>query len=167
MTMATRRAGLATFVMLTLVLAACNRNQSQQATNSAPPPAPAEPAPVAQPPAAPEPPSIPPGTETAVNSVDSVSLNRPADAPEAIIIHVSGMTSSMGWTDPKLAQVTEEGSDPSIAVFRFVATSPQNPDAGRVAQPVEAELRVASLPPEVKTIRIVSASNEVTAPIAQ
>ncbi|HYM17330.1 MAG TPA: hypothetical protein VEU06_02100 [Micropepsaceae bacterium] len=165
--MATRRAGLATFVMLTLVLAACNRNQSQQATNSAPPPAPAEPAPVAQPPAAPEPPSIPPGTETAVNSVDSVSLNRPADAPEAIIIHVSGMTSSMGWTDPKLAQVTEEGSDPSIAVFRFVATSPQNPDAGRVAQPVEAELRVASLPPEVKTIRIVSASNEVTAPIAQ
>ena len=162
-----RRTRLVTIVVLTLVVAACNRNQSQQATNTAPPAASAEPAPVAQPPAAPEAPPIPPGTETAVNSVDSVSLNRPADDPEVIVIHVSGMTMSMGWTDPKLAQVTEEGSDPSVAVFRFVATSPQSPDAGRVAQPVEAELRVASLPPEVKTIRVIAASNEVTAPIAQ
>jgi hypothetical protein len=165
--MAARISRLLTVAVLALVLAACNRNQSQQATDTAPAPASAVPAPAAQPPAPPEPAPIPPGTEAAVNSVDSVALSRPADAPDTIIIHVSGMTASMGWTDPKLSLVTEEGSDPTIAIFRFMATSPQNADAGHAAQAIEAELRVASLPPEVKTIRIVSASNEVTAPIAQ
>ena len=40
-------------------------------------------------------------------------------------------------------------------------------DAGAATQPIETELRVEGLPPEVKTIRIVSASNEVSAPVAQ
>jgi hypothetical protein len=165
--MAARISRLLTVAVLALVLAACNRNQSQQATDTNPAPAPVAPAPAVQPPAPAEPAPIPPGTETTVNSVDSVALSRPADAPDAIIIHVSGMTSSMGWTDPKLSPVTEEGSDPTIAIFRFVATSPRSADTGHAAQPIETELRVASLPPEVTTIRIVSASNEVTAPIAQ
>jgi len=165
--MAARVFRILPLAVLMLVLAACNRNQSQQATNTAAPAAPAANAPAVPPPAPPEPAPIPPGTEVAVNSVDSVALSRPQDTPEAIIIHVSGMTSSMGWTEPKLSPVTEEGSDPSVAIFRFVATSPPSADAGHVSQPIEAELRVAALPPEVKTIRIVSASNEVTAPIAQ
>jgi hypothetical protein len=41
------------------------------------------------------------------------------------------------------------------------------PDANRTAQPIEAEIRVDSLSPDVKTIRIVSGTNEVSAPIAQ
>jgi len=165
--MAARISRLAVFTALALALAGCNRNQSQQASNTAPAPVQEAPAAEAQPPAPPAPAPIPPGTEAPVSSVDSVALSRPAEAPEAIVIHVSGMTSTMGWTDPKLAPVTEEGGDPSVAIYRFVATSPQSPDAGRVSQRIEAEIRVAALPPEVKTIRIVSASNEVTAPIAQ
>jgi hypothetical protein len=41
------------------------------------------------------------------------------------------------------------------------------PDASGPSQPIEAEIRVDSLAPDNKTIRIVSSTNEVSAPIAQ
>ena len=145
-----------------IVLAGCNRNPAQ--TPAAPQ------APTATAPAAPQPPPpapIPPTTELPVNSVDSVMLSRPQDEPMAIIIHVSGTALSPGWTDAKLAEEPDGGADNTVKTYKFVATSPEMPDASRTAQPIEAEIRVDSLSPDIKTIRIVSSTNEVSAPIAQ
>jgi hypothetical protein len=94
-------------------------------------------------------------------------LSRPQDEPMAIIIHVSGTAVSAGWTDAKLAEETDGGADNTVKTYKFVATSPPMSDANRTAQPIEAEIRVDSLSPDVKTIRIVSGTNEVSAPIAQ
>ena len=145
-----------------IVLAGCNRNPAQ---TPASPETPAATAPAT--PQPPPPPPIPPTTELPVNSVDSVMLSRPQDAPMAIIIHVSGTALSSGWTDAKLAEEPDGGADNTIKTYKFVATSPEMPDANRAAQPIEAEIRVDALSPDVKTIRIVSGTNEVSAPIAQ
>jgi hypothetical protein len=94
-------------------------------------------------------------------------LSRPPDAPMTLVIHVSGTALSPGWSDAKLAEEPDNGTDTSIKTYRLVATSPAMPDENRTAQPMEVELRLESLPPDVKTIRIVSATNEISAPIAQ
>jgi hypothetical protein len=94
-------------------------------------------------------------------------LSRPQDEPMAIIIHVSGTAVSNGWTDAKLAEEPDGGADSTVKTYKFVATSPPMPDANRSAQPIDAEIRVDSLSPDIKTIRIVSGTNEVSAPIAQ
>jgi hypothetical protein len=149
---------------LAVVVAGCNRNPA------APQPAPAQAPPVAAAPAPappPPPPPIPASTELPLSSVNSVMLSRPSDAPMALVIHVSGTAPSAGWTDPKLTEAPEDGGNAAIKTYRLVATSPAMPDESHAPQPVDAELRVESLPPEVMTIRIVSATNDISAPIAQ
>ncbi|HEY4266070.1 MAG TPA: hypothetical protein VGM72_12185 [Micropepsaceae bacterium] len=155
---------IALIVVLAIALSGCNRNSQQ---NPAPPaPAPAAPAaPLPAPP--PPPPPIPASTELPLKSVDSVMLSRPPDGPMALVIQVSGTAPSPGWTDAKLAEEPDNGGDASIKTYRLVATSPAMPDENRTVQTIEAELRVDLLAPEVKTIRIVSATNEISAPVAQ
>jgi hypothetical protein len=103
-----------------------------------------------------------------VNSVDSVMLSRPEDSPSAMIIRVLGTAASGGWSLPKLQPVTDAGTDASIVSYQFVATSPEaSDDSNTAAERLETELRVDSLAPDVMTIRIVSATNEISAPVAQ
>ena len=73
----------------------------------------------------------------------------------AIIIHVAGTALSPGWTDAKLAEEPDGGADNTVKTYKFVATSPPMPDANRSTQPIEAEIRVEALSPDIKTIRIV------------
>jgi hypothetical protein len=110
---------------------------------------------------------IPASTEVELNSIDSVMLSRPADAPMALVIQVSGSAVSSGWTDAKLTEDLDKTDDAGIKTYKLVATSPAMPDENRTPQTMDVELRVETLPPEVKTIRIVSATNEISAPIAQ
>jgi hypothetical protein len=100
-----------------------------------------------------------------VASITGVMLNRPADAPGALIIDVSGMTPSPGWTNPRLAEDTENSGDPAVKTYKFLATSPQTEEQDHTQQMVDAEIRIDSLPAEVKSIRVISASNEISAPV--
>jgi hypothetical protein len=146
------------------VLTGCNRNQTPAPPQPAAPPAAA----VTSPPPAPAPPvPIPPATELPLNSVDSVMLSRPQDSPMAIVIHVSGTAVSPGWTNAKLAEDEGNSVDASVKIYKFLATSPEMPDENKTPQPIEAEIRIESLSPDVKTIHVVSATNEISAPIAQ
>jgi hypothetical protein len=149
---------------IALVLAGCNRNPAaQQPASEEAPPVTATPAPPPPPPV----PPIPAATELPLNSVDSVVLSRPADEPAVLLIHVSGTALSPGWTDAKLAEAAEDAGNTAIKTYRLVAISPAMPDENRTPEAMEAELRVESLAPEVTTVRIVSATNEISAPIAQ
>jgi hypothetical protein len=163
------RSGLAGSFVLVLALAGCNQNTAETETPEAPPPpvASVEPPP-APAPAVEAPVPIPPNTEVQVNSVDSVMLSRAQDAPNAMIIRVLGTTASGGWSTPKLEPMAGAGTDASTMSYQLVATSPEAvDDANTAAAQVEAELRVDSLPAEVTTIRIVAATNEISAPVAQ
>ena len=94
-------------------------------------------------------------------------LSRPQDTPTAIVVHVTGTTISPGWTEPKLVEETDNVTDSDTKTYKFLATSPETPDENRTSEPIEAEIRIDSLPPAVKTIRILSATNEISAPVAQ
>jgi 2-oxoglutarate dehydrogenase E2 component (dihydrolipoamide succinyltransferase) len=147
-----------------LALTGCNRNQQAPAPAPAQAPAPAAPAPAPQPP---PPAPIPPATELPLNTVDSVMLTRPQDAPMAIIIQVSGSAPSVGWTGVRLIEDPENAPAPGIKTYKLVATSPAMPDENRTPEALQTELRVDALPADVMTIRVVSATNEISAPIAQ
>jgi hypothetical protein len=163
------RSGVWGVAVLVLALAACNQNTAEtQAPDTAPAPVAEAEQQAATPPAEPTPAPIPTLTELPVSSVDSVMLSRPQDAPGAMIIRVLGTAASNGWSLPKLEPMVEEGSDASIVSYKFVATSPEaSDDLNTAAEQIETELRVDALPPQVTTIRIVSATNEVSAPVAQ
>lgn len=161
------RASVAGVFVLALATAGCNQNTAETQAPEAPPApvATAEP-PAAPPPAAPAP--VPPSTEAQANSVDSVMLSCPADAPNAMIIRVLGTTASAGWSLPKLEPMADGSSDASIVSYQLLATSPEAvDDANTAPEQIVAELRVDALPPEVTTIRVVAAMNEVSAPVAQ
>jgi hypothetical protein len=149
---------------IAVVIAGCNRNPTQTVSQSAPAPAPAA-APAQAQPAAPPP--VPASTELPLNTVDSVMLSRPSDAPMAIVVQVSGTALSPGWTNAKLVEDPDGTGGANVKTYKFVATSPEMPDENRTAAPMEAEIRIDSLSAEVTAIRIVSATNEVSAPIAQ
>jgi len=162
------RASGAGVLVLALAIAGCDQNTTETKAPEAPPPAPVA---TAEPPAPPPPPApapIPPSTEVQVNSVDSVMLSRPADTPDAMIIRVLGTTASAGWSLPKLEPMADGSSDASIMSYQLLATSPEAvDDANTAPEQIVTELRVDLLPPEVTTIRVVAATNEVSAPIAQ
>ena len=163
------RASGAGVLVLALAIAGCNQNTEESKAPEAPPAAPVA---TAEPPAAPPPPAapapIPPSTEVQANSVDSVMLSRPADAPNAMVIRVLGTTASAGWSSPKLEPMADGSGDASIMSYQLLATSPEAvDDANTAPEQIVTELRVEALPPDVTTIRIVSATNEVSAPVAQ
>ncbi|MGQ0741943.1 MAG: hypothetical protein ACT4OG_06580 [Alphaproteobacteria bacterium] len=103
-----------------------------------------------------------------VYTVDAVVLERP-DNSGAVAIKASGTVRSSGWSDAKLE------SDPGVhtadtLTYRFVATPPpKDMNVAQAIRPVEASLRVASISPEVKTIRVVAETNrtEVTLPVEE
>lgn len=148
------------------VIAGCNRNSPPAQPQSAPAAAPA-PAPAPAPTATPRPQPIAPGTELPVSTVDSVMINRTPDSPEALIIDVTGTIPSGSWTNPRLVEDTAAAADPSVRIYKFVATSPDQPSADQIPQMIDAELRIDSLPAEVKTIRVVSAGNQISAPVTE
>src|SRR5215510_14756125 len=150
--MRTVRSSLAGVVVLALALSGCNQNTAETEAPAAPPPpvASVEPPPT-PPPSVEAPAPIPPNTQVQANSVDSVMLSRPQDAPTAMIIRVLGTTASGGWSTPKLEPMVGAGNDASTVSYQFVATSPEAvDDANTAAEQVEAELRV-DLPADVTT----------------
>jgi hypothetical protein len=94
-------------------------------------------------------------------------LNRAPDSPGALIIDVTGTIPSGGWTSPRLVEDTPATTDPSLRVYKFVATSPDRTPADQTPQMIYAELRIDPLPPEVKTVRVLAAANQISAPVAE
>jgi hypothetical protein len=95
-------------------------------------------------------------------------LNRAPDSPETVIIDVTGtIAAGGGWTNPRLVEDTVANNDPSVRIYRFVATSPEQVSAGQMPQMINAELRIESLPAQVKTVRIVAAGNQISAPVTE
>jgi len=94
-------------------------------------------------------------------------INRAPDSPAALIIDVTGTVPSGGWTNPRLVEDTAATSDPSVKIYKFSATSPDQQSADQTPQMVDAELRIDSLPAEVKTVRVIAAGNQISAPVAE
>lgn len=154
--------------MLASAVAGCNgepngsASQDDSPATSAAPAAEIAAAPVPEAPA-----PLPPATELPVDKLQSVMVSRPADALSSVIIRASGSVVSSGWTGAKLAPVEDPNADARVRIFSFLATSPETPGEARAPQTVETEIRVDDVPPEVRTIRVISATNAISAPVVQ
>ncbi|MSP93747.1 MAG: hypothetical protein EXR00_00620 [Alphaproteobacteria bacterium] len=142
-------------------LAGCNRNDTETATETAP----AEEQAAQAPAAAAQAPTIAPGTELPVNTVSSAMLSRPADAPDALVIRVTGTALSAGWTGARLVAEPDNDEGKDVMTYRLVATSPKTGEQATTSPDVDIELRVDAFPPGIKTIRIVAATNEISLPV--
>lgn len=101
-------------------------------------------------------------TEVNIDRVESMMITRPDETPEALVIFVSGLVESNGWSDPRLVPLDPDEAGGTRS-FSFVATSPDREMQRNASQPIEVRLEIESFPPEVETIRIISATNELTA----
>lgn len=157
-----------TAAVLLLSLAGCSREESSSEEQQGDPAVAAAPAPElnalteSKAPAA-----LPPATELRIESIRSVMVRRPADAPSAIVIRASGNVASAGWSGARLTPVEDEKAAENVRIYSFVATSPETSNGEAAPQTVQTELRVEGVPPEVRTIRIVSSTNTISAPIVQ
>jgi hypothetical protein len=111
--------------------------------------------------------ALPPATELRIESIQSVMVRRPADAPAAIVIRASGSVASAGWSGARLTPVEDASAAENVRIYSFVATSPETSNGELAPQTVQTELRVEGVPPEVRTIRIVSSTNAISAPVVQ
>ena len=112
---------------------------------------------------APDPPEqVPPSTEVAIERVEDFMVSQPSGQPEAVVIFASGIVVSDGWTEPRLIPLNPDDASATRS-FGFVATSPDREIPSRVPQTIEARLELEMFPPEVEMVRIVSATNELTA----
>ena len=94
-------------------------------------------------------------------------VRRTASSPGAIVVRASASVASAGWTGARLAPVEARDANERIRVFSFVATSPEMPGKDRFPQTMETEIRVDDVRPEMRTVRVVSATNAISAPIAR
>ena len=163
--MTTRSPIVIALCAVALLALACNRTPATK-TASAPPPSapPAAPAPVTQSPY-PVTTDLSPtkAEERAVASVNTVSLQHPST--DALIIDVSGLVPSAGWTNPRLVPVDDEKERSDTKTYRFVATPPDSPK-GNLALAINARVEVDNIPPNLKFVRIVTAENQTAVNVA-
>lgn len=109
--------------------------------------------------------SVPPSTEVNIERIEGIMLSRSTDQPGTIVIYASGLVSSRGWTNPRLVPAGEDEANDTLSLS-FVATSPDRETPPSDPQPVEALIEVSALAPEVESVRIIGATNELTAPVS-
>jgi len=91
-------------------------------------------------------------------------VSLPTELPGATVILASGLVDSRGWSGPRLVPVgaNEAGDTMSLS---FVATSPEREMPGE-PQPIEALIEFPALAPGIKTVRVIGATNELTARVS-
>lgn len=104
---------------------------------------------------------VPPATETTVTRVESVMVTRPQEAPHSVRIQASGIVGTRGWSGARLVPV--ENADGKTRSFNLVARSPAAGESAGPTEIVEAELQLDMLPNGTEMIRVIGATNEVSA----
>ena len=107
--------------------------------------------------------TVPPSTETTIQRIEGLMVSRPNGDQGEILIRASGLVNSRGWTNPRLVP-TETSATRDVLSLSFVATSPRRGGPAADPQPIEALVDFPGLAPGIEIIRIVGATNELTAP---
>ncbi len=105
--------------------------------------------------------SVLPSTELIIERVESLMVTRPDEQTDSVIILASGLVPSRGWSRPRLVPADPDETTDAVN-FHFVATSPAREMPESDPQPIEAQLEMPAFPSEVKMVRIISTTNELT-----
>lgn len=111
----------------------------------------------------PAPPRSPPGQPQLVYLVEDVNLVMTRKMPPSLIIRARGKTRTAGWDNAELRPLQTFAPEKGIRTFTLVATGPR-PDemVAQVETPISASITLDPLPDDVKQIKVMSETNEIT-----
>lgn len=128
--------------------------------DAAPPPAKDEPGPAVP---ATAPPDFTLAVPARVYSVDSITFKIRESMPVQLEIKARGTVRSGGWSKAELRPLIPHAPPAGVRMFTFVATPPRSDEmVTQALSPVEASFTIPALPADVKEIRIVAETNELT-----
>lgn len=134
-----------------LTLAACGEAPA--------PPAKQDTMPVAQP----APPMDRRAVAKPVYTVDSITFEIRESMPVQLVIKARGTVRSGGWSDGQLRPLETTVPETGVRSFTFFATAPRPDSVYTMAlEPIEATYTISALPADVKEIRIIAETNEMT-----
>lgn len=82
------------------------------------------------------------------------------DKPTSVTVVVKGTTRTGGWTNAQLKPLQTFAPEVGMRSFTFVATPPGG-SSTQAMTPIQATIRIDPLPDDVKTIRVLSETNEI------
>jgi hypothetical protein len=109
---------------------------------------------------APPPPAAGAPMDKAIYEVTGIDVGVAKDKPTFITVVVKGTTRTGGWSKPQLKPLQTFAPEVGMRSFTFVAAPPNGPTT-QAMTPVQATIRIDPLPPDVKTIRVLSETNEI------
>lgn len=93
--------------------------------------------------------------------LDVVSVDVQLTQTSAALITVRGTTRTGGWTNIQLRPLQTFAPEVGMRSYTLVGTPPPSGLSTQVLSPVQATVTLNPLPADVKTIRVLSESNEV------
>jgi hypothetical protein len=109
------------------------------------------------------PPRTPPSQPQMVYTVDDVNIVLLKKLPAAIVVKARGTTRTAGWDNAELRPLQTLAPEMGIRSFTFVATGPRIDELpAQVITPIEATLTIDPLPDDVKQIKVMAETNEMT-----
>ena len=78
----------------------------------------------------------------------------------ALTVVVKGSSRTGGWTNPQLKPLETFAPEVGMRSYTFVATPPNGPSS-QATTPIQATIKIDPLPADVKTIRVLSETNEI------
>jgi hypothetical protein len=98
--------------------------------------------------------------QKAIYEVTGIDVGVSKDKPSFVTVVVKGSSRTGGWTNAQLKPLQTFAPEVGMRSFTFVATPP----AGASTQsttPIQATIKIDPLPADVKTIRVLSETNEI------
>lgn len=119
-----------------------------------------EPTPVNQPS---PPPEIPRAIPMPIYSVDSITFEIAKSIPLQVTIKARGTVRTGGWSGGELRPLQTLVAEQGVRSFTFFATPPRSDMmVTQALAPIEATFQIQALPLDVKEIRIIAETNELT-----
>jgi hypothetical protein len=127
------------------------------------------PAPAAKPQAPPPaaepsaPPEIPRAEVLPVYKIDSMTFEVRESMPVQLVIKARGTVRTGGWSGGELRPLQTLVAEDGVRSFTFVGTAPRSDMmVTQALSPIEATVTIPILPADVKSIRIIAETNEMT-----
>lgn len=112
-------------------------------------------------PSAPATPPVPVALKKAVYEIVSIDVQIAERQPPFITVTVKGVARTGGWKDVELQPLPTFAKEVGMRSFKLVGTPPDGP-ATQALTPVTATIKIDPLPDDVKTIRVLGETNEVS-----
>ncbi len=98
--------------------------------------------------------------QKAIYEVTGIDVGLSKDKPYYVTVVVKGSARTGGWTSGQLKPLQTFAPEVGMRSFTFVATPPVAASSQSTA-PIQATIKIEQLPDDVKTIRVLSETNEI------